>query len=144
MKALVLNSGSSSIKYQLFRCDDWESLASGAITRIGEQEGALARRWLNAQGEAESSKETLTVADHHAGLECIVSGLRKTGALGDVTQRRAVGHRVVHGGEAFHCPTIVDDPVVAAIRDTIPLAPLHYPANLDGIVVARQSLEAVA
>jgi len=138
IKVLVLNSGSSSIKYQLFRCDDWVSLASGAITRIGEEESALARRWLNARGEAESSKETLTVADHQAGLECIVSGLRETGALADVTQLRAVGHRVVHGGEAFHRPTVVDDQVVAAIRDTIPLAPLHNPANLDGIEIARR------
>jgi acetate kinase len=138
MKVLVLNSGSSSIKYQLFRCDDWVSLASGAITRIGEQEGASARRWLNAQGEAESSREALTVADHQVGLEHIVSGLRETGVLADVTQLRAVGHRVVHGGEAFHRPTLVDDPVVAAIRDTIPLAPLHNPANLDGIEIARR------
>jgi acetate kinase len=138
MKVLVLNSGSSSIKYQLFRFGDWESLASGAITRIGEEESTLSRRWLDTRGEAESRQETLTVADHQAGLECIVSGLRETGALVDVGQLRAVGHRVVHGGEAFHRPTVVDDQVVAAIRDTIPLAPLHNPANLDGIEIARR------
>ncbi|MGA7978812.1 MAG: acetate kinase [Chromatiaceae bacterium] len=143
MKVLVLNSGSSSIKYQLFTSEDWESVASGAVTRLGEAESGLQRRWINADGEPESRKETLPIADHQEGLERIVKGLRESGALGDVTELCAVGHRVVHGGESFHRPTVVDDQVIAAIRDTIPLAPLHNPANLSGIEIARRLLPGV-
>jgi acetate kinase len=71
-------------------------------------------------------------------MERIVALLRETGALGGVEELAAIGHRVVHGGEAFHAPTLVDDDVIAAIRQMIPLAPLHNPANLDGILVARE------
>jgi acetate kinase len=138
MKVLVLNSGSSSIKYQLFRSDDWVSVASGSVTRIGEAKSVLERRWLNADGAPESRKESVAIADHQAGLERIVAGLRESGALGEVAELCAVGHRVVHGGESFHLPTVVDDEVAAAIRDMIPLAPLHNPANLGGIEVARR------
>jgi acetate kinase len=137
MKILVLNSGSSSIKYQLFSDTDWEVLASGAVTRIGEPQGQVTRRWSNAAGGSESRQESGMVPNHHAGLERIVQGLRESGSLTDLAELRAVGHRVVHGGEAFHAPTLVDDDVVEAIRVMSPLAPLHNPANLDGILVAR-------
>jgi len=138
MKVLVINSGSSSIKFQLFRDDDWSVLASGAVTRIGEEEGRVRRNWINAEGESASSDETCNIPNHHDGLTRIASGLRESGSLSDLAELRAVGHRVVHGGEAFHAPTRVDDDVVEAIRQMIPLAPLHNPANLDGILVARQ------
>ena len=72
------------------------------------------------------------------GIDLIIAGLRAAGVLADVTELAAIGHRVVHGGEQFQCPTVVDDVVVAAIRAQSPLAPLHNPANLDGIEVARQ------
>ena len=138
MKVLVLNSGSSSIKFQLFRDDDWSAIASGAVTRIGEPQGRIRRSWINATGDSESSDVGTAVPTHHDGLERIVVGLRESGSLADLAELRAVGHRVVHGGEAFHAPTLVDNDVVAAIRKMIPLAPLHNPANLDGILVARE------
>ena len=138
MKVLVINSGSSSIKFQLFRDDDWSVLASGAVTRIGEEEGRVRRNWINAEGESASSDETCNIPNHHDGLTRIASGLRESGSLSDLAELRAVGHRVVHGGEAFHAPTRVDDDVAEVIRQMIPLAPLHNPANLDGILVARQ------
>ncbi len=138
MKVLVLNSGSSSIKFQLFQCGDWQVVASGTVTRIGEADGRLRLRWRDADGGEQSREETGPVASHHDGLERAAERLRAAGVLTDAAELTAVGHRVVHGGEAFHTPTVVDDDVVGAIRRTIPLAPLHNPANLDGILVARE------
>ncbi|MEA3275485.1 MAG: acetate kinase [Pseudomonadota bacterium] len=138
MKVLVLNSGSSSIKYQLFRSEDWESVASGAVARIGEMESDMRGRWTNANGSSDSCRETMSIPSHREGLERIVARLRTSGVLADLSELGAIGHRVVHGGEAFHCPTLIDDDVVAVIRDMIPLAPLHNPANLAGIEVARR------
>lgn len=138
MKILVLNSGSSSIKYQLFSDTDWSVAASGTVTRIGEAQGQIMRGWTNAAGGSESSHAACAVPSHRAGLEHIVQGLRDSGSLTDLAELRTVGHRVVHGGEAFHMPTLVDDDVVEAIRAMVPLAPLHNPANLDGILVARE------
>ena len=137
MKVLVLNSGSSSIKFQLFRADDWSVPASGSVSRIGEAEAVLRYRWEDAAGQGQSIKERDAMPDHHTGLRRIAQSLASTGALADASELLAVGHRVVHGGEAFHAPTVVDDDVIAAIRQVIPLAPLHNPANLDGILVAR-------
>ena len=138
MKVLVLNSGSSSIKFQLFHCGDWQVAASGAVTRIGEADGRLRWRWRGDDGSEQFREETGHVANHHDGLDRAAEGLRAAGVLTDPAELKAVGHRVVHGGEAFHTPTVVDDDVVDAIRRTIPLAPLHNPANLDGILVARE------
>ncbi|ESQ14400.1 MAG: acetate kinase [Thiohalocapsa sp. PB-PSB1] len=144
MKVLVLNSGSSSIKFQLFRYDDWSVVASGSITRIGESEGRIRCHWINANGESESGDIRVPVPTHHDGLERIITRLRESGSLApDLSELRAVGHRVVHGGEAFHAPTLIDDDVVAAIQTMIPLAPLHNPANLDGILVARKLLPGI-
>jgi len=137
MKVLVLNSGSSSIKYQLFIVDDWQVLASGSISRIGEKQSDLVGSWVNASGESESCRLSLAIATHETGLERIVDRLRESGVLADIAELAVVGHRVVHGGEAFHRPTLVDDRVIDVIRDMIPLAPLHNPANLAGIEVAR-------
>jgi acetate kinase len=138
MKVLVLNSGSSSIKYQLFDCAGWRVLASGSVSRIGEPEGEIERDWLDAEGSPRRSAERLPIPDHRDGIDRIIAGLRGSGVLSDLGELAAIGHRVVHGGERFHSPTLVDDAVAEAIRDTIPLAPLHNPANLDGIQVARQ------
>ena len=137
MKILVLNSGSSSIKYQLFRSDDWAAVASGAVSRIGEAQSDLEGRWMTADGGTDSCRESLPISDHRDGLERIIARLGGSGVLADVSELSAVGHRVAHGGEAFQLPTLVDDSVVEAIADMVPLAPLHNPANLAGIEVAR-------
>jgi acetate kinase len=138
MKILVLNSGSSSIKFRLFHVDDWRVAASGAATRIGEASGRIVVSWTDAAGETRSREEASAIESHHAGMQRIGAALHETGVLGGADELLAVGHRVVHGGEAFHAPTVVDDDVIAAIRQMIPLAPLHNPANLDGILVARE------
>jgi acetate kinase len=138
VKILVLNSGSSSIKFKLFDSSDWTVLAAGGVSRLGEEAGQSRCDWLDADGQPRTRVSRDPIADHGAGLEHIMSGLRDSGALGNAGELAAIGHRVVHGGEAFHTPTRVDDAVVQAIRDMIPLAPLHNPANLEGIVVARE------
>ncbi len=138
MKVLVINSGSSSIKYKLYDTDTWRSVAAGTATRIGEAEGEIKCRWTGPDGADRNRVQTLPIPNHREGLDRIVAGLRETGALADVSELAAIGHRVVHGGERFHRATLVDDAVVAAIRDLVPLAPLHNPAALDGIEVARE------
>lgn len=136
MKVLVLNSGSSSIKYQLFHAADWRVLAAGAVNRIGEPRGEFSGRWRDAAGEEQGFTLDQTIANHREGLGHIVARLRETQVLAGEGDLTAIGHRVVHGGEAFHRPTRIDDEVMAVIRGMSPLAPLHNPANLAGIEVA--------
>ena len=138
MKVLVLNSGSSSIKFQLFEGVTWTAIAAGAVSRIGEAMGEVAYQWTDGQGHGQSGREDLAIPAHRDGIERIVTGLRRSGVLADLSELAAIGHRVVHGGERFQRPTVVDDAVAETIRDMIPLAPLHNPANLDGIEVARK------
>lgn len=138
MKVLVLNSGSSSIKFQLFDSAGWRSLASGSVSRIGETEGEIRTQWLDAGGHQEIQDDHIPIPNHQGGIDRIIEGLRRGGMLTDLSELTAIGHRVVHGGERFRSPTVVDDDVAGAIRDMIPLAPLHNPANLNGIEVARR------
>ena len=143
MKILVLNSGSSSIKFQLFDSDDWRVLAAGTLSRIGEPAGELVLQWQGPDAVRQQSTRALRIDDHHQGLERLFQALAGCGVVNSADELDAVGHRVVHGGEAFHCPTLIDDAVIGAIRAMIPLAPLHNPANLDGIEVVRRLLPAV-
>ncbi|MCZ7477390.1 acetate/propionate family kinase [Micromonospora sp. WMMC273] len=110
-RILVLNSGSSSVKYRLYDGDD--VLDKGTVERIGEPGGGP--------------------ADHESAVREIIGRLDLTGLSG-------VGHRVVHGGRKFSAPVRIDDAVVTAIEDLVPLAPLHNPANLAGIRVALEAL----
>ena len=139
MKTLVINSGSSSIKYQLLDLGSERVLASGLAERIGESSSVLTHRRLTA-GNYKQFTEEGRIANHLEGLERIVGLLLGpgTGAIDSHSEIDAVGHRVVHGGDIFSQPTLVDDQVIADIEACIPLAPLHNPANLMGIRVARQ------
>ncbi|SCG63099.1 acetate/propionate family kinase [Micromonospora zamorensis] len=110
-RVLVLNCGSSSVKWR--RYDGEQVLDHGTVERVGEPGGGP--------------------ADHASAVRQILDGL-------DLTGLTAVGHRVVHGGRKFSAPVLVDDAVLAAIKDLVPLAPLHNPANLAGIEVARAAL----
>jgi acetate kinase len=116
-RVLVLNSGSSSVKYQLLDMADESRLASGLVERIGEEGG---------------------VADHAAALEQAARELKERGLGLDSPRLAAIGHRVVHGGTRFTEPTLITDEVVAEIGRLVPLAPLHNPANITGITVARE------
>ena len=138
MKVLVLNSGSSSIKFQLFDGTGWQVIASGAVSRIGEAEGEVAYTWQVPDGPMQTARQGIAIPSHQDGIDHIIAGLRAAGVLADLAELAAIGHRVVHGGERFHRPTLVDEAVVEAIREMSALAPLHNPANLDGILVARR------
>ncbi len=137
MKIMVINSGSSSIKYQIFDMRDRSTLASGLLEKIGETDSRLTHQTRAARERFESIEKTTAVADHAVGFDLINTVLKDTGALGNMADLAGIGHRVVHGGEAFKQPTLIDDTVIATIRELIPLAPLHNPANLVGIEVAR-------
>ncbi len=127
---LVLNSGSSSIKYELIDMAGPTTLASGLVERIGEQVSQVTHH----AGDAEHVIQR-RLADHREGLAAMAEAFDATVPV-PAESLAAVGHRVVHGGDAFSAPAIIDDEVLAAIRDCIPLAPLHNPANLLGIEVA--------
>lgn len=136
MKILVINSGSSSIKYKLYAVGEPEPLASGQIERIGQQTSHLSHK---AQGRAPVEQDA-RVADHKEGLAAIMDLLccSESGALRHPEEIVGVGHRVVHGGERFSAPALVDAAVLEDIRAAIPLAPLHNPANLAGIEAAAE------
>jgi acetate kinase len=117
---LVLNSGSSSLKYQLIKPDSGESLADGVIEKIGEPASP--------------------VADHGAALRVAFAKLSEDGIDLEACGLVAVGHRVVHGGAVFYEPTVVDDAVIAKLEQVSALAPLHNPPAIEGIEVARKLL----
>jgi len=130
---LVINSGSSSIKYQLVDGETLEASTSGVIERIGQSESILTHKHAGGRDE-----RTEHLADHAAGLEAMVAAFEEHGTPLADTGLIAVAHRVVHGGERFVQPVVVDDEVEQAVEDLASLAPLHNPANLEGIRVARK------
>ena len=136
MKVLVINTGSSSIKFQLFDMDKKIAIASGLAEQIGEENGGRIKY------SANNNKSVFDgfIKDHNAGLQRIVNILtdEKIGVIKDKSEIDACGHRTVHGGEAFNAPTLIDDKVIAAMEKCIPLAPLHNPPNLTGIKVAKE------
>ncbi|MEU5365484.1 acetate kinase [Streptomyces sp. NPDC005925] len=133
-RVLVLNSGSSSLKYQLLDMRDSRRLAVGLVERIGEETSRL-RHTPVADGTARES--TGAVPDHDAALKAVAAELARDGLGLDSSELAAIGHRVVHGGRRFTEPTVIDDAVLAEIERLIPVAPLHNPANLTGIRTAR-------
>jgi acetate kinase len=140
MKVLIINAGSSSIKYQVFSLHPFEqALCSGWVEKIGEPTSVLVHQVLTRSMESEFREEA-AVATHEAAMSMIVQHLQDPvhGVIGDISEIDGVGHRVVHCGEAFSDAALINDEVFAAIQDHIPLAPLHNPPNLMGIEVARQ------
>ena len=131
---LVVNSGSSSLKYQLIDAESGDALASGLVERIGEASGHIRHR-----GPDGSSERTLPIPDHTAGFRAMLDAFEAEGP--DLAEHplAAVGHRVVHGGKRFFEPTIVTPLVEINIEDLSDLAPLHNPANLEGIRAAKKA-----
>ena len=133
---LVFNAGSSSVKYQLIGLEQRERLATGLVGRIGEDAaGELTHR--PAQGSPYEVRGRF--ADHAQALDAILAAFKASGPDLAGTDLVAVGHRVVHGGDRFDQPTLIDDAVLADIRELTALAPLHNPANATGIEVARKA-----
>jgi acetate kinase len=133
-RVLVLNSGSSSVKYQLLDMRDSSRLAVGLVERIGEQTSRLKHTCLTS---GETREHSGPIADHDAALKAVAEELARDGLGLDSPELAAVGHRVVHGGMFFTEPTVIDDTVLTEIERLIPVAPLHNPANLTGIRTAR-------
>ncbi|MFD4723578.1 acetate kinase [Streptomyces seoulensis] len=143
-RVLVLNSGSSSLKYQLLDMRDNSRLAVGLVERIGEQTSRLRHTPL-ATGE--TREQSGPIADHETALKAVAEELARDGLGLDSPELAAIGHRVVHGGMFFTEPTVIDDSVLTEIERLIPVAPLHNPANLTGIrtaTVLRPDLPQVA
>jgi acetate kinase len=128
MQVLVLNCGSSSLKYAIFEMDSREVLAKGLVERIGSSNASLKRGKLEPVG--------ISASDHTAAIVAVA-------ALEDLSRVQAVGHRVVHGGEAFTKPVRIDDAVMQALEANAHLAPLHNPPNIAGIRAAQLALPGV-
>lgn len=121
MQVLVINSGSSSLKFEVFDMEPPRSLMRGEVERIGEPKGSA-----------------VTVRNHHEALDTVFETLVREDSPVDMAELSVVGHRVVHGGDRFTGPTLIDHDVVDGIRELTILAPLHTKANLAGIEAARQ------
>ncbi|MCF6169038.1 acetate kinase [Lutibacter sp.] len=135
MKILVINSGSSSIKYQLFNMPQEDVICSGLVERIG-----LDNAEIHYKSTTNKIDEVVDIPNHKIGLEKIVNLLldAKTGVLKSTSEIEAVGHRVVHGGSTFSNTTVINKEVKDKIKALFSLAPQHNPANYEGIVVAKK------
>ena len=135
MKILVINSGSSSIKYQLIEMPAKNVICSGMVERIG-----LENPMIHYKSEENEFDKVMHIPDHHIGLEKMTRLLldKKIGVLKNVDEIGAVGHRVVHGGSNFSKTTLIDQDVKDKIKELFELAPLHNPPNYVGIEVAEK------
>lgn len=130
---LVLNCGSSSLKYDLIKMPHRQSLGKGLVERIGEEKGLL---------EQKSGTKKLVIeqkiADHKAALELVIRAItdKDEGIIKNISEIGGIGHRVVHGGDKYSSSVLIDKSVIAAVEEFIELAPLHNPPNLSGILVA--------
>jgi len=138
MKTLVINCGSSSIKYQLIDTDERETLCKGIVERIGAVTSIIKQEF---KGE-KPVKKSMALDNHASALKMIMELLitADNDHLQSLDQIEAVGHRVVHGGETFKDSVLIDDDVEEAIQASFDIAPLHNPPNLQGIRAAKQHL----
>jgi acetate kinase len=143
MRIVVVNSGSSSIKYESFDLDGLVSCSAGNLERIGTEDSRLTHRWRTAAGGWDQITQARPVPDHQQGFRLIWRTLADGRCGSGSPDICAVGHRVVHGGEKFKEPALIDDASIATIDELSPLAPLHNPANVTGIKVMRQLLPEV-
>ncbi len=140
MKILVINSGSSSIKFKLLSMTTESMLAEGLIERIGLAEGRIKYKTKDKKIVIEEP-----VPDHRTGLAFVLDALTHEdyGAIESLKEIRAIGHRVVHGGERFTSSVLIDDEVIRGIEECSIMAPLHNPPNLQGIRAAMETLPGI-
>lgn len=138
MKILVLNSGSSSLKYQLFDMADESVIAKGIVEEVGSEKATV--QYKPTVGNP--VKATLPIENHEKALKWVIDTLMnpETGVVKDRKEIAGVGHRVVHGGEKFTKSVIADDEVVKGLWDCAKFAPLHTPPNIKGVEAAKDSL----
>ncbi|NCB40262.1 MAG: acetate kinase [Erysipelotrichia bacterium] len=132
---LVLNCGSSSLKYDLIKMPHRLSLGKGLVERIGEEKGQLEQK----SGDKKLIIEQ-KISDHREALGLVIRAItdNEEGIIKNISEISGIGHRVVHGGDKYASSVIIDDGVTAAIEEFIELAPLHNPPNLTGVMVARE------
>ena len=142
MKILVLNCGSSSIKYQLIEMDEKNHsvLAKGLLERIGLEMGEFTHKW-----NGQKHYEQLPIPNHTEGIKIVLQALtnKEYGVISDLKEIKAVGHRVAHGGEKFKQSVRIDDKVISMIKDLCDLAPLHNPGALQGIAAMQEVLPGI-
>ena len=140
MKVLIINCGSSSLKYQLIDSDTEEVLAKGLCERIG-----IDGRLVYQKAGCDKEITEAPMPTHTEGIQMVLDALtnEKTGAISSLSEIDAIGHRVVHGGEKFACSAIVDTAMIDALEECTELAPLHNPANLIGIHVCQELMPGV-
>ena len=142
MKILVLNCGSSSIKYQLIEMDEKNHsvLAKGLLERIGLEMGEFTHKW-----NGQKHYEQLPIPNHTEGIKIVLQALtnKEYGVISDLKEIKAVGHRVAHGGEKFTHSVRIDDNVINQIKDLCDLAPLHNPGALQGIAAMQAVLPGI-
>ena len=141
MKILVLNCGSSSVKYQLFDMTDESVLAKGLVERVGMTDAILTHRPTGGN----KYRNVEAILEHTTAIKAVTNALIHPlhGVIEDIKAIDAVGHRVVHGGERFSQSILIDEEVKEAIEEYIELAPLHNPPNLKGILAAEQAIPEV-
>ena len=139
MKTLVINTGSSSIKYQLFKMPEGEVISSGLIEQIGEDKGHIKHKRYTS-GREDVHEEHAPILHHQAGMNKLAELLtnEKYGVIKNTSEIELVGHRVVHGGEEFASTTILTNEVIKTVERLSDLAPLHNPPNLIGIRMAQK------
>ncbi len=141
MNILVLNCGSSSVKYQLIEVESQKTLTRGGIERIGMDGATLT----NIRYDGDEIKIAGEIVDHNSAIEYILAVLlsRNHGVINDKSDIHAIGHRVVHGGETFTSSALITDEVIKGIRNNFEIAPLHNPHNLRGIIACQINLPGV-
>ncbi len=141
MYVFVLNCGSSSFKYQLLDMSNEHRVAVGLVERIGMKDSVLA--YEPAGGE--KIKETADIADHEVAIKMVLNKLidPAVGVIKSLSDIAAIGHRVVHGAEKFSGSVLITDAVIDALKENIPLAPLHNPPNITGIEAMQKALPGV-
>lgn len=139
MKVLVLNCGSSSIKYQFIDTDKKQALAKGLVERIGMTGAVLAHQ----RYDGDNVKIAGEILDHTIAIEYVLAVMlsKNHGVIDDKKDIEAVGHRVVHGGETFSNSVLITDEVIGVLQDNIELAPLHNPPNIKGIQACKRVLQ---
>ncbi|MDR3298449.1 MAG: acetate kinase [Candidatus Accumulibacter sp.] len=141
MFVFVLNCGSSSFKYQLLDMSNERRVAAGLVERIGIKDAVLVYEPANG----EKVKETTDIANHEAAIKRVLNKLvdPQIGVIKSLSDIAAIGHRVVHGAEKFSGSVLITEAVIAALKENIPLAPLHNPPNITGIEAMQKALPGV-
>ena len=137
MNVLVINAGSSSLKYQLINMVDQQVLCKGQVERIG-----IEGSFLKQKGGAEEADIHAEIKNHNDAIQMVLEALTdaKHGVVKSLEEIDAVGHRVLHGGEKFADPVLVDEQVIHDLEAIVDLGPLHMPANISGIKACQQAM----